>query len=299
MASTPGARHALILCGHPGDEEHRALFAESIERLHKALTEQYEFGADNVRVLFAEGPMDEDGAAVSGSKPCTREEITTAAAELMSRVGPADVLWVVAMGHAHYDGRKSWLNLPGSDIASDEFAGLFEGAAAGEQVFWITTSVSGFFIKPLSAKGRIVITATEPDLEVNETLFPHALATVLEEPPAIAEYDADGDRLITVFDAYVAVVRNVMQQYADQMALPTEHALLDDNGDGRGTELQIDYLPQELGGRTVTVRPVIPTGADGYLAARTLLKPLPPPAPVREQRGGLSRFLDLFRETQP
>ena len=34
-----------------------------------------------------------------------------------------------------------------------------------------------------------------------------------------------------------------------QHALATEHSLLDDTGDGRGTELQANYLPEELGGK--------------------------------------------------
>ena len=40
-----------------------------------------------------------------------------------------------------------------------------------------------------------------------------------------------------------------MKRYADAENLPTEHARLDDNGDGRGSELQECYLPPELGGR--------------------------------------------------
>ena len=39
-----------------------------------------------------------------------------------------------------------------------------------------------------------------------------------------------------------------MKQYVDDENLPTEHAKLDDNGDGHGSELQERYLPPELGG---------------------------------------------------
>ena len=40
-----------------------------------------------------------------------------------------------------------------------------------------------------------------------------------------------------------------MKRYVDDENLPTEHAKLDDNGDGHGSELQESYLPPELGGR--------------------------------------------------
>ena len=154
---------------------------------------------------------------------------------------------MIVLGHGHYDGRHSHLNIPGPDLDEREFAKLFEGLKAREQVFFITTSASGFFIKPLAASGRIVITATEPDQEVNETLFPLALADVLAAPPEGIDRDKDGK--ISVLELYLAVVTNVMKRYADAENLPTEHARLDDNGDGHGSELQEYYLPPELGGR--------------------------------------------------
>ena len=37
-SATVGTRRALIVCGLPGDDDHRKLFAETVEKLHKALT---------------------------------------------------------------------------------------------------------------------------------------------------------------------------------------------------------------------------------------------------------------------
>src|SRR5262249_15701213 len=142
------------------------------------------------------------------------------------------------------------LNIPGPDPDEREFARMFEGLRSREQVFWITTSASGFFLRPLSGAGRIVITATEPDQEVNETLFPLALADGLASPPEGIGRDKDGQ--ISVVELYLAVVADVMKRYVDAEDLPTEHARLDDDGDGRGREIQEDYLPAELGGRAGT-----------------------------------------------
>ena len=167
---------------------------------------------------------------------------------MRKRLRPDDTLWVIVLGHGHYDGRHSHLNIPGPDPDEREFARLFEGLKAREQVYWITTSASGFFLKPLAAGGRIVITATEPDQEVNETLFPLSLADVLAAPPDGIDRDKDGQ--ISVFELYLAVVADVMKRYVDAEDLPTEHARLDDDGDGRGREIQEDYLPPELGGRS-------------------------------------------------
>src|SRR5262249_572604 len=157
-----------------------------------------------------------------------------------------DTFWVIVMGHAHYDGRHSHLNIPGPDLDERAFAKLFSGLKSREQVFFITTPASGFFLKPLAAPGRIVITATEADPEANETLLGHVIAETLANPSEGIDRDKDGK--VSLFELYVAVATSVMKQFADDENLPTEHAKLDDNGDGHGSELQESYLPPELGG---------------------------------------------------
>ena len=197
-------------------------------------------------------------------------------------IKPQDTLWVIVIGHAHYDGKHSFFNIPGPDIDEHEFGKLFAELEAREQVFFITIPASGYYIKPLSAKGRVVITATEADLEINETLFPLALAEVLAAPPEPAEFDADHDGQRTLFDLYIALARNIAKRYTDEELLATEHSLLDDNGDGRGTELQIDYLPVEQGGRAKAGAnpPPLRENGDGNLSAHIVL-PDPPPPPEK------------------
>ncbi|MBI3864474.1 MAG: caspase family protein [Planctomycetia bacterium] len=277
-----GTKHALILCGHPGDKDHRKTFAETVEKTHKALVERYKFLPAHIRVQFGAPVAEGDGPVLAGPRGgATREEIEAAVAELRQALQPEDTLWVIVMGHSHYDGKHSHFNIPGPDLHEQEFGKLFAGLACREQVFFIGIPTSGFYIKPLSANGRVIISATEADLEVNETLFAAALADVLANPPGPAELDADRDGNLTLFDLYIALTRNIVGRYLDEELLPTEHALLDDNGDGRGTELQIDYLTEKQGGRAKEGRlpPPRKENADGALAARILL-PLAPAGPT-------------------
>jgi hypothetical protein len=270
-SATVGTRRALIVCGLPGDNEHRKLFAETVEKLHKALTEKYGFAASEVLVRFGVASQPGDGPALAKARGLSnREGIAADAAELRKRLRPEDTLWVIVLGHAHYDGRHSHLNLPGPDLDERAFAKLFEGLKTREQVFFITTPASGFFLKPLATSGRIVVTATEPDQEVNETLFPLALADMLAAPSEGIDRDKDGK--VSVFELYLAVVANVMQRYVDDENLPTEHAKLDDNGDGHGSELQESYLPPELGGLVgKKADPKIGPKDDGALASKILI----------------------------
>lgn len=263
--SAPGTRRALIFCGHPGDAEHREQYAETVSKLSKSL--EQELGFQEIVVLFgAEDMLSDTGPAPEAvNGPCTQESIRTAAAELRQSLQPEDALWVLAIGHAHLDGRDSWFNVAGPDLHQEHFGELFRDLECREQVFWITTPASGFYARTLAQDGRVVITATEADREINATVFPHVLANVLSEPPP--DLDADGDAAITLLDLYLAVARGVAEQYLEENALPTEHAQLEDNGDGRGTEIQIDYLPEELGGRAAKPQGPRADNLDGARAA--------------------------------
>jgi hypothetical protein len=281
-SATVGTRRALIICGLPGDNEHKKLFTATVEKLHKALTQRYGFPETEVLVRLGVKGQSGDGPALAKARGLSdREGITADIDELRKRVRAEDTLWVIVIGHGHYDGRHSHLNIPGPDLDERAFAKLFEGIKAREQVFFITTPASGFFLKPLAAPGRIVITATEADLEVNETLFPLALAEVLDAPPDGIDRNKDGK--ISVFELYLAVVANVMQRYVSDENLATEHAKLDDNGDGHGSELQESYLPPELGGRAgenadpkkgpKSAEPKFGPKDEGSFASKTMIDP--------------------------
>ena len=277
-----GSNRALILCGLSGDAAHHKLFAETVSKLHAGLSQQLGFAVSDVQVLFGDEPQESDAELIKSAGRATREELEKTVTGLRDKLHPEYAVGVIVVGHSHYDGKNSWLNLPGPDIQQTEFAKLFADLAAREQVFFITTPTSGFYVKPLSAKGRVIITATEPDWETNETEFPHELARVLSAPPEAKEFDIDQDGTSTLFDLYVTIVRNLAQSYLERELLATEHPLLDDNGDGRGTELQIDYLTVEQGGRAKPNKPLTITlkaGSDGSLS-KTIPLALPPAIPA-------------------
>ena len=93
---------------------------------------------------------------------------------------------------------------------------------------------------------------------------------MLAAPPEGIDRDKDGK--ISVLELYLAVVANVMKRYVDAENLPTEHAKLDDNGDGHGSELQESYLPPELGGRAgQKAEPKIGPKDDGALASKIVI----------------------------
>jgi hypothetical protein len=236
---------ALIIVGLPGDAEHEKLFADTARQWRDWLTDSLDF---EVTVLFGRS-----GKPPLANAPATREAIENAIADLKKSLRAEDRLWVFFLGHGDYDGERASFHLPGRDLHAGDLGKLFAEIACKEQVFWLTHAVSDRFVKPLSAKGRIVIAATA-DEEFNETEFPQALATV------IGKLRPDNGEKLSILDLYRRTVAEVEARFAADKRVPTEHAQLDDNGDGAGTEQPV---VEPKGDKKPT--------ADGRLAARTFL----------------------------
>jgi hypothetical protein len=263
----PAGGEALIVAGIVGDDEHEALFADALKHWHAWLTGPMRFEPDSVRVLYDEsvaadlaGPVPPD--ACRG--PATREAIEREVAAIKARLGPDDRLWVFLLGHANYDGRHAFLHLHGPDMNESEFAKLFAGINCREQVFWLTTPAAGWMLPAFSAKGRVVISATARDAEFNETEFPHALTTAMAQPRGVL--DADGDGALTLLELFDRAVAEVAARFDSDHRIATEHAQLDDDGDGVGTE-----QPRHPGSDSEIPSGNKKVGRDGALAARIVL----------------------------
>jgi hypothetical protein len=256
---------ALILMGLPGDEEHEKLFADTARQWREWLIGPVGFKAADVRVLSG-------GAAKNDvlQGPANRETIEKEAARLRQTLRSGDRLWVFFLGHANFDGDHAWFHLPGPDLREDEIGKLFAGLPCREQVFWLTTAESGRFVKSLSAKGRIVIAATRAGGEDNETEFPQALSAVVARPLEALDVNKDGK--LSVLELYYRVMAEVKARYAADKRLSTEHAQLDDNGDGVGAERPLVVEPGKQ----------IGPNDDGILSLGTIL-PYPSKPPMVER----------------
>jgi hypothetical protein len=225
-AARPAAdpnKFAVILSGASGDEEFAKRFKGWTAELHRALVER--FGFDEARVtVLAESP--EGGRALRA----TAEEVRRAFQTLRASAGPESTVFVFLIGHGTFDGRQAKFSLVGPDLPATEYAELVGGLPSRRVVVFNMASASGEFIKPLSGRGRVVVTATRSGQEQNATRFPeHFIA-------ALASRDADADQngRVSVLEAFDYASRLTAEQYKRAGRLATEHALLDDSGDGVG-----------------------------------------------------------------
>lgn len=138
--------------------------------------------------------------------------------------------WIVMIGHGTDNGKEAKFNLRGPDFSATELAGWLRPAARPIIVV-NTSSSSGAFIKPLSGPNRIIVTATRSGGELNYARFGQFMAEAIGS----TEADLDKDEQTSLLEAFLMASRKTVDFYKDEGRLATEHALVDDNGDGAGT----------------------------------------------------------------
>jgi hypothetical protein len=230
-------KFALVVAGVGGEEAYTKRFTAQAMRLYEALTVQLGFAAKNVFLLTetASGGGPEDGARESDATPsrrATADEVRKAFASIKSAANAESFVLVVLIGHGSFDNQQAKFNLIGPDLAAKDYAQLVGSLPNKRGAFVNCSSSSGEFIKPLSAEGRIVITATRSGNEQNATVFADHFIAGLTDGAA----DTDKNGRISVLEAFNYATKLTADWYKQKNRLATEHALIDDNGDGAGHE---------------------------------------------------------------
>jgi len=142
----------------------------------------------------------------------------------------AEPLWLALIGHGTFDGKEARFNLRGPDVSDAELADWLKPFQRPLVVI-NCASASAPFLKTLGGTNRVVITATRSGSELNFTRFGEHFARALADPDS----DLDKDGQVSLLEAFLMAARRVAEFYKTEGRLMTEHALIDDNGDGQGT----------------------------------------------------------------
>ena len=216
-------KYALIINGASGEPAYAKQFAQWTGALRAALVGKFGFAEDRLTVL-TEKPTD-NTAALS-----TAEGVKKAFATLRSEMSADNLLFVFLIGHGTFDGKEAKFNLVGPDLSAEDYNNLLTSLPTRRVVIFDLASASGEFIKPLAAKGRVIVTATRNGQETNAARFTEFLIAALSADDA----DTDQDGRISVLEAFTYANRLTAEFYTRAGRLATEHALLEDNGDGVG-----------------------------------------------------------------
>ena len=211
-------KFAVIINGPGGEPVYAKQFTEWTADLRSTLSKRYGFDPKQIKVL--------------SEKEATAEEVKRTFASLKSELNDGNVLYLFLIGHGSFDGKESKFNLVGPDLSASDYNQLLSSLPTRRIVVFNMSSASGEFVKALSAKGRIIVTATRNGQETNATHFPGFFINALNA----TDGDTDQDGHTSVLEAFVYATRLTDEFYKRAGRLATEHALLDDNGDGVGRE---------------------------------------------------------------
>ncbi|TWU51178.1 hypothetical protein [Rubripirellula reticaptiva] len=139
-------------------------------------------------------------------------------------------IWIVLIGHGTYARETAKFNLQGLDVSATELSNWLKSV---ERLVTVVNcaSASGPFVNHLSSSNRVIVTSTKSGNEQNFSRFGKYFAAAI----ASTESDLDHDDEVSIQEAFLKASAEVQKFYDANSRIATEHALIDDNGDGKGT----------------------------------------------------------------
>lgn len=231
----------LTVVGLGGDPEYRELFHRWAVDLNSAAVERFGLSEEHV-VYLGERPDEAPGVVDDRS---TLENLGAVLARMAGESGPRDRVLIMLIGHGTGEGEEAQFNLPGPDL-TPQALDVMLGDFRTQTVAVVNTSPSsGPFLPVLSGPNRVILTATRTAQERNETQFGGFFVEALKEEGS----DLDKDGRVSLSEAFQYAKAEVERYYGSLNLLATEHAQLDDDGDGEGTlELEEESPDGRLAG---------------------------------------------------
>jgi hypothetical protein len=246
--------YAVIVEGTSGEEQYATQHRQWVNDLVATLEQKFGFAASRV-ILLTETPG--QGETLSNAV-----NVKAAFAKLALQVKADDELFVMLIGHGAGAGADAKFNLVGPDLTAAEWNDLLK-PIAGRIIFVNASSASAGYLKTLAAQNRIVITATNSPAQVYHPEFGGAFIKALTS----ADADTDKNDRVSLWEAFVYASRLVEEHYQQSGHLATEHAILDDTGEGTGRDAAAKPTGATLASLTYLDTPVVTKSADPELQA--------------------------------
>jgi hypothetical protein len=273
-AASGADQYAIVITGASGGDAYARKYDAWRDSLVATLRNTFGYPDDHLVVLAEhEGP---------GVVRATEANVRAALTRVVRRATADDVVLVVLMGHGTgYDGEDAKFNLVGPDLSAVQWAKLIAPIKA--RLVFVASGGSSFpYLQTLSARNRIVLSATDSPAQRFDTVFPEFFVRALTAPAA----DLDKNGRVSIWEAFTHASAAVRQWFDERGQLATERPVLDDNGDGEGSEAD--------GAR-----------GDGTVARATFLQPPTPGlaenaemAELLRQRAEIESKIDALRASK-
>lgn len=233
LVPASAATNVVIFVGSPGEEVFASRFFGWAMRLEQALTQGFGLEDDEIHRY----------PALPTDPPLTREQVEKALETLGDRLTSEDQLMVVLIGHGSESGSPRFI-LEGPDLDGASLAVWLDALPATEQLVLQTASGSGAFVGPLGGPNRVVCASTEPGAGKNAPEFMEYLVAALEE----GRGDADRNGRLSWGEWLNVAAADTAAWYESEGYIQSEHAILDDTGDGQGVRLPVTLAEADKDG---------------------------------------------------
>jgi hypothetical protein len=213
-ASLHAATFYVTVAGLGGEPDYEQRFAAQAQEIDKLL----HGSSSDAKVTTLYGPQ------------ATKANLQNALAQVAREAKPGDTFVLMLIGHGSFDGYDYKINLPGPDISGVELGALLDRIPCTRQLVVNMTSASGGSRAALEKANRVIITATKSGNEKNATVFARFWVEALRDPAA----DTDKNETVSALEAFTYASRKTAEFYDTQKRLATEHATLEDTGQGDG-----------------------------------------------------------------
>lgn len=216
-AAAQESQHVIVVVGASGTQEYGTQFEQWADRWEAAARQ-----GEATFELFA-------GNGESSDREALKERLATT-----SIVKTSEPLWLVLIGHGTFDGRTARFNLQGPDITAAELKESLQDSARPLAII-NCASCSSPFVNALGGPDRTVVSSTKDGGEIQFARFGDFLSQAVSN----LEADIDRDGQTSLLEAWLFASRKTAEFYESEGRLATEHALLDDSGDGKGTRSEV------------------------------------------------------------
>jgi len=279
-----GQTRILIVTGLGAEPKYQQLFMSLGARMATAMHDRFMIPDSNIVWLGEDSTAKQKWYAGRSTAQNVNREIDRMAA----RAKPGEQVVIALIGHGSGEGEETKFNIPGPDLTARDFAAMLARFAGEHVAFLDLTSASGDAIAVLSGPNRILVTSTKSAYERNESQFGRFFVEALDKPGAA---DVDKDGRVSLLEAYRYAVAETRRTYTNDEKLITEHSQLDDDGNGKGTDLPDGH---SAGDGLASRRFYFDAGAEAGRAASD-----PQLAKLYTDRFALEDQIDALRQKKP
>ena len=230
----PEDNFALFITGLSGSNQ----FKIHMNGAAKSLREVLRANGYGTQQMVRFSDKAESGDLWGKSEIVTKEKLEEFLKDTPKRLNPYDRAFIFICGHANGRDEEAMFHLPGPDIAYQNLIEGIDGIPAREMIIVVIASQGHTWIRKLGRPGRVIIAGNGlRQFDFIPMLFLRYFARNLRNGVFDPSQENGSPLKASLRDVFIQTQKEVQDWYRRTNLHPTEVALIDADGDGKGQTL--------------------------------------------------------------